>query len=328
MSQNDQYGSPYQGGGYQPEQPYQQPSDPGYGQGYQPGYQTGGGYQDAGYQQTSPYTQSPYGQQSATPSYGQSQSPYGAPVATPWQAQPSTSKKYGIGLLIGLVIATAVICSGVGFFGGRASVDTSSTKTTTTTTGGGGGTTTGGGDNGKAKPVPATSVTPGDGKTLKTYLIKPPAGAHVLKVDDSTDGVQSMDQFLKAYFDNDSNERDLLTQRDYKVCAAADWTTTNDVEVQTQLIQFGAPAGAEDYVTGQKGAFLDDSDVKSHYTIPGVTNGYGFEKPDLDSAGDRRATLMAQDGNIAVVMFIYTPSAFDRTTEMGYMQAQVSALGG
>jgi hypothetical protein len=321
MSQNDQYGSPYQSG-YQQQDPYAQ-SDPNYAQGYASGYQTGG-YQDSAYPQTSSYSQSPYGQQ--TPSYGAGQSPYGAPVATPWQNNQKTSKRYGIGVLIGLIIATAVVCSGVGFFGGRASVDTSSKKT-----GGGGGTTTttttGGGGNTAPKITPATKITPGDGQTLKTYLVKPPSGSHTLKVDDSDDGVQSMDQFLKAYFDNDTNERDLLTQRDYKVCAASDWVTKSHVEVQTQLIQFGAASGAEDYVTGQKGAFLDDDTVKSHYTIPGVTNGYGFEKPDLDSAGNRRATLMAQDGNIAVVLFIYTPTSFDRTTEMGYLQSQMTALG-
>ena len=63
------------------------------------------------------------------------------------------------------------------------------------------------------------------------------------------------------------------------------------------------------------------------FAISGVSGGKGFEKSDRDSYGNRSATLIASAGNVAVLMFVFTPHNFERSAEMSVMAKQVAALG-
>jgi hypothetical protein len=60
--------------------------------------------------------------------------------------------------------------------------------------------------------------------------------------------------------------------------------------------------------------------------IAGVSSGKGFEKSALDSYDNRSATLIASAGNIAVLMFVFTPHDFDRSAETSVMAEQIAAL--
>ena len=80
-------------------------------------------------------------------------------------------------------------------------------------------------------------------------------------------------------------------------------------------------------MSNQVDAYGRDDKVTGSFDIAGVSGGKGFEKSDRDSYGNRSATLIASAGNVAVLMFVFTPHDFDRATEMSVMAKQVAALG-
>jgi hypothetical protein len=294
-------GDPYQ----QPTYPPTVPAQPGYTQPAFPSTEPASGYPPPAYGAAS-------GQGSGTGAWTP------PPPPSPWSTPTPAKRGVGVGLLIGAIIATAAVCGTAGYFTGKATSGSSSSagKSSTET-----------GPRVTQSAAPAQpAIALGDGAGLKAHLVPPPAGAKTYPVDDSTNGVMTIDQFVKAAFDGDADERARLVQRGFEVAAENDWSKSS-VEYSTQLIQFSAPAGAEGYVTGQHSAFLDDTDVKANYTIPGVTLGYGFEKPAFDSLGNRRAILICQAKNIVIVLFVYTPGQFDRNAEAAVLSAQLTALG-
>ena len=80
-------------------------------------------------------------------------------------------------------------------------------------------------------------------------------------------------------------------------------------------------------MSNQVDAYGRDSHVTGSFDISGVSGGKGFEKSARDSYGNRSATLIASAGNVAVLIFVFTPHNFDRATEMSVMAKQVAALG-
>jgi hypothetical protein len=274
-------------------------------------------YQPAQYQPAQ-YQPAPY---QAAPQYQPSSYP-GAPEAyaagaAPWSSgQAPTRRGIGVGALIVWLAVTAVVCAGAGFFVGHAS-----RKTTTSSS------------PGRATTTPTTAVKstiaaipPGNGAVLRAHLIPMPAGAKALTTSGATDDVMTLDQFLKKFFDTDPLERGRLTARSFEIAVQGEWVTKADVEVHDQIVQFGNDDGAKSYVLGQHSAYEDDPEWPDNFTIPGVTLGYGFENPELDKAGNRRAVLLCQDGPFTVIVFFFTPAAFDRTSEIAVLKSQVAAL--
>jgi hypothetical protein len=139
----------------------------------------------------------------------------------------------------------------------------------------------------------------------------------------------NLDQLIKHNFDGDSNVKDVLTKRGFAVAAQRDWIDSHDVgNVQIQLIQFKDSSGADEQVTSQQEDFDAKSSVTGSFEISGVDGAKGFEESHLDSYGNRRATLIAEQGNIVVMIFIFTPHSFDRSSESSLMARQIKALRG
>ena len=304
------YAPPYQPTGSEPSYPPVQPTQP-----YSPvqpaqaetQYQPYGAPQPtAQFDPAQPSGQfPPYG---AVPTYGQ----------PAWQ-QPPAPKKSRTGLIITLVIVVvALICVG-GVVAVALSGKSDKDNATTTSTSGTGGT--------KTTPKPTVvAIAPGDGTTLESYIVKPPSGAKTYPVDNSSKGVQTLEQFVKNDFPDSSNELGILQTRGFKVVAETDWSGKDGIEVDTQLIQFGDSDGALSHINGQHGAYLDSADVTDSYSLPGLENSYGYEQSKIDSSGNRTVTLMSPIGSIVVLIEIYTPGQFDRAAELAFMTKQLAAL--
>lgn len=272
---------------------------------------------------TTPYEAAPYQPaQYQAPQFPPPATPGGYPAGatpTPWSASaPPQRRGVGVGALIAFLVVTALVFSGVGFAAGRAS--RSSTTTASSTTG-----------SATKAPTKTTQPTvavipPGDGAALRAHLITPPAGSKKLTTSGATDDVMSLDQFLKKYFDTDSTERGRLVSRKFEVAAQSEWVTKAGIEVHDQVVQFGSADGAQSYALGQESAYKTDGDWPQNFPIPGVTLGYGFEDPTLDADGNRLAVLMCQDGPFTVIEFFFTPTAFDRPSEIAVLQNQIAAL--
>jgi hypothetical protein len=307
----------------QPAQPYGQPAQP-YGQPVDPTTPYG---QPVPSQPTSAQPTTPYGQQAdqynAAPTYGQptyAQPTYGQPqygAATPWQTVPPKKSRTGLIITI-VVVVVLLICGGAVAIGIAASK--SSDKNNSSGNNGGGTTlpTTNGTDT--ATPTPTIAPIP-----LKAKLIAAPSGSERLNVDGSSNGIFSLNQFVKELFDGDANEKTLLTERGYETAAEKRWISKG-LEVHDQLIQFKDDSGASDYVGGQHEAFTSDPTFPTRYSLDGVDNGYGYVKAGTDSDGYHHSILMCQADNIVIVLFFYTKSALPRATELSLIQHQSAVL--
>jgi hypothetical protein len=227
---------------------------------------------------------------------------------------------------VGVVVAIAVLAALVGAGGGlaaglaiRSGHGTATTATATATTAAGAGAAT------IAPPPSPAAVPTGNGTALLAKILPVPAGAKSLTVSGSTNGVMDLDQFMQREFPNDPSERSLLQARGFLVVAQREWLGTDGVEVHIQLVQFASADGAEGDVLAQSNAYAMDSAVTGRFTLA-ATHGNGYEKSALDNAGNRRMILLAQDGPLAVYIFLYTPTAFDRPGATTLMQRQLTAL--
>jgi hypothetical protein len=224
---------------------------------------------------------------------------------------------------VAVVVTAAVLAALVGFGGGLVSGYALHSGKATPAVAAAGGTS--------ATPAPSTTLaTPaavpsGDGTALLAKVLPVPAGAKNVTVSGSTGGVMSLDQFLQREYPDNPLEKGRMQSRDFLVAAQREWVDSSGVEVHIQLIQFGAADGAESDVLGQANAYSHDSEVTGTFTLS-APHGTGYEKSKFDPAGNRRMILLAQDGPIAVFVYLYTPTSLDRPSAIALMQRQLAAL--
>jgi hypothetical protein len=291
----------------QPSTPYQQSP-------YQQSPYAQPGYRAAGY--PAPAYGQPYGQ-SSDPRYGGQAQGYpptgwGAPgPAAPAYGWPTTPPRRRTGRIVGIIAAVVVVVLG-GLVAIGASLDGPDKAKATKT----------------ASKTPATPrIAIGDGSALLGAIVTPSSAGHAHTISGTSHGVMTLDQLISLSFDNDAAEKGRLTDRGFAAAAQREWINSNNVQIDIQLIQFEDASGANEHVSNQVDAYDGDDKVTHSFAISGVSGGKGFEKSDRDSYGNRSTTLIAPAGNVAVLMFLFTPHDFDRATEMSVMAKQVAALG-
>jgi hypothetical protein len=281
------------------------------------------GYGPAGYPSHA-YGQPRYGQPAHGQPYGQSSDPgYGGqPQGYPptgWGASDQAAPAYGwpatppqrrTGRIVGIIAAVVVVV-----LGGLAAI----------------GATLRSPDNGNATNTASnTPVGPriaiGDGTALLGAIVTPSSAGHAQTIPGTSHGVMTLDQLISLSFANDAAEKGRLTDRGFAAAAQREWINSNNVQIDIQLIQFKDSSGANEHVSNQVDAYDGDDKVTGSFAISGVPGGKGFEKSERDSYGNRSATLIAPAGNVAVLMFLFTPHDFDRATEISVMAKQVAAL--
>ncbi len=312
--QQPQYQQPqYQQSQYQQSQ-YQQPS-------YGPAGYSAPAYGEAGYEQPG---QSTYGQPygpSDDPGYGGQPQGYlptgwGAPgQAPPANGWPTTPPRRRTGRIVGIIAAVVVVVlGGLVAIAARMGNPDKATATTTAT-------------NTASKTPSKPRIAIGDGTALLGAIVTPPSAGHPQTIHGTSHGVMTLNQLISLSFDNDAAEKTRLSDRGFAAAAQREWINSNNVQVDVQLIQFKAASGANEHVSNQLDAYGRDKDVTGTFDIAGVSGGKGFEKSGRDSYGNRSATLIAPAGNVAVLIFLFTPHDFDRATEMSVMAKQVATLG-
>jgi hypothetical protein len=312
---------------YPPTVPYQTPSyqTPSYQTpssqtpSYQPASYPPAGYTPGG---TTPDASGGYAPGGFTaPAYGQPA--YGLPVPPP--------RKSRTGLIVISIVAVVVLVCG-GLIVGGVIIGDKSGKTTNTA---GVSTTPTAGTAGSqaSTPSPTPSPTPtvvkirnGDSATLKAHLVAYPSGSHRLSVDGSSNGVYSLNQLVKEYFDNDPDSKQALQDDEFKIAVEKDWTKSS-TETGVQLLQFGDTDGSRDFLEDQDSATQADSTNTSHYSLPGIPQGHGYEFKYDEKYHYRQAELIGQAGPIAIVIFFfYTEGKFNRPAELAVMKAQLAAM--
>jgi hypothetical protein len=242
------------------------------------------------------------------------------PVQWPVPVPPPPKRGIGLGVFIAVIIVVALVSCGVGVVGGlliRPARTTGAAPTPSQSS---------------IAALPSQSplgatIGPGDGAALLAKILPVPPGAKEYDVSGSTNGVMTLDQLIHEGFGDDQTEAARLKTRGFTVAAQRNWTGADGVDVQIQLIGFAADTGAESHVLGQIGAFGRDSAVTGTFALP-VPHGNGYEKSALDSNGDRHMILLGQDGPVVIVIFLFTPGAFDRVAATDLMKRQYSALAG
>lgn len=137
-----------------------------------------------------------------------------------------------------------------------------------------------------------------------------------------------LDQFMKVLFSSSPSERPLLQSRGFEGAASHWMTTSSGQEDCLYLVAFASAAGAQSYVLGQTEAHEDDpthaSDTK--FSVPGLTDGVGFENAKLDSYGNADSWVLGSLGNVAVIVDSYTPANLARAEVLRLVGQQVARL--
>jgi hypothetical protein len=164
----------------------------------------------------------------------------------------------------------------------------------------------------------------GDGTALLAEMVPAPAGSTPV----TGGGVKDLATFVDEHFPTENvaatNE---LRSYGFAVAAERAYTRTDQVIVATQLVQFGTSNGAASYVRQQRAAFLADPAVTDPTPVTQVAGGASFEFGKIDATHpERHAVLIGDAGNVAVVMFIYSPGVLDRYANVTVFVVQVQAL--
>jgi hypothetical protein len=237
------------------------------------------------------------------------------PVQWPMPAVPPPQRRVGLGVFIAVTVVVALVSCGVGVVGGlvirpaRATVATPAAASQSPT----------------SSPSSSPSSAPDDGAALWAKILPLPAGATDIGVSGSTNGVMTLDQFIQKAFHGDPTELARMKAREFNVAAQRNWVGSDGIEVHIQLVAFAAATGAESFLFGQINAYSKDSEVTGTFSLP-VSQGTGFEKSALDSAGNRGMILLTQAGPVAVLIFLFTPAALDRASGIDLMKRQYVAI--
>lgn len=271
----------------------------------------GSANEQSGYQQ-------PTSQQPATPQLAYVREAYLPPLypEAPYQPLPAP-RQYPMRVVVVVAIITALVCGIGGVTAGAvfAVIGKSSTEA----------------DRSVGNPVlpkvdgtDSGPVITGDGQALLARILLPP-GATVKPVTGTTGGVMNLDQYLTKFFSTSTTERGLLEARGFQVAAIRAYQL-NGLEVITHLVQFDETDGAESFILGQIAARARDVRTTSTFDVPNEANAMGFDLAALNSVGNRSCYVLAQVGNVAVMVEIVTPGKLDRVANLKAMTDQIAAL--
>ncbi len=184
----------------------------------------------------------------------------------------------------------------------------------------------GSGASGSATPAPtATTTVTVDGTGLRALVVHPPAGTHEVSFNVGDNGVFTLDQFVKDYFDNATDMDSELMSFEFRWMAERGWIGPDGIEIDDQLIEFDSAYHAQQFAAQQKAAYNQDPRYTSTFQVTGGT-GTGYEGSELDVAGFYRASVVGSKDNIAVVLLVFAPGDFNETEESQVLNAQMAAL--
>jgi len=166
----------------------------------------------------------------------------------------------------------------------------------------------------------------GDGTALVAHVLAPPSDAFEITDDvGGANGVFTLDQFTKTYFSDPASAASDLSALRFRAMAERSWVGPDGIRYDDQLIEFSNAQNADLYLGEQLGYYRSDGRLGPGFTVAGG-RGTGYETVDLDRFGTRRAYLLAESGNLVVLVLAFAPGPLNRAEEAGVLTDQLRIL--
>jgi hypothetical protein len=169
-----------------------------------------------------------------------------------------------------------------------------------------------------------TSVRIGDGDALRPYLLKRPAAATAVKIDESSFGVQTPSEYVDDHYDDFAFELARMKARGLVTAALEAWRLPGSDEVFIQLLQFRSADGAQSYVLANGSGYADDASTTQ--TVRGVADAHAYAWDTADENGRQRVVILGRLGNVAVLVDTYTTGVAVPSNDVALFQRQYAAL--
>jgi hypothetical protein len=174
---------------------------------------------------------------------------------------------------------------------------------------------------GQAAPGPAATSAQATG--LLARLLPKPLGARLVDV---RQGAMSLDAYVNDLYSGDSFEKQRIADRCFQGAASRDWISGSG-QVAIWLVQFANASDARSYTLSTQQSDLSDIKKRNKYSIAGVTDSMAIEQPQLDKYGNTLTRLIADHGNVAIIMHFYVPGQVDRAAATALLRRQFAKLG-
>jgi hypothetical protein len=174
-------------------------------------------------------------------------------------------------------------------------------------------------------PLPGQEPTLPAGQLKKELLTPPTGSAPYSRGTAAPGGILNLDQYVDAQFVTEDrvSEKESLGQEGFRNAVETNWHAPDGTQADLFVIQFGDPAGAEDYVSSvAEGTSSHREPAEPLATLPGVGGGESWTAGAVDSVGDIEQVAWLAVGNLAVDLHYYTPAAPDPTGLARLAQAQ------
>lgn len=189
---------------------------------------------------------------------------------------------------------------------------------------------------GTTSPTPVAATSPTTGATsptakLANALIPLPSGAKATTASGiGADGSLTLDQFLKSLYPTSTTERGLLQAHGFASAATRSMVTANGQEISIYLVEFGTLGDAHFYSLTHAAPLETDPKYASYtqFSVPGMTDSWGFENAALDSSGNTDSYIYGEVGNVAIIVDCFTPGKLDRTGLLTLVNQQAARLSG
>ena len=154
-----------------------------------------------------------------------------------------------------------------------------------------------------------------DQAQLSAALPQIPAGSTQWPANLGPYGPQTAAQYVAAMFGATEVSTYLPeeTRRGLEFGAVQRWSRPDGVLVSVFLGRFAADSGALSAFLAQRSGEQLISHGDPHFTVPGITDSYADETPQLDSSGNAMTNLHAVAGDVLIRVVITAPATPDRT---------------
>ncbi|HKD96013.1 MAG TPA: hypothetical protein VKB69_00295 [Micromonosporaceae bacterium] len=167
----------------------------------------------------------------------------------------------------------------------------------------------------------------GDGTALFNYVLAPPLDAFEMTDDiGGTNGVFTLDEFTRMFYGDDwLGIRDDLTALRFQAMAERSWVGVDGIEFDVDLVEFDTAQHAHTFLGTQVGLCDSDGTFGPSFSAAG-DRGVGFESVNPDRFGFREAQLLADQGNVVVIVLAFAPGPLNRAEETGVLTDQLVRL--
>ncbi|MDH6133946.1 hypothetical protein P3T37_003345 [Kitasatospora sp. MAA4] len=170
---------------------------------------------------------------------------------------------------------------------------------------------------GSAAPTPTSVPSPSSADIDKLVADLPPAPSDSKHFDDGQPlGALTLDQFVSSFFSPTAQASAHATEsaRGLQFAARRNWMSVSSAFVDTYLIRFSTPKGAESFYDARLAEDASKYDAGGSSSVPQIPNNKIFVKTGLDKYGNALARIFVQAGNTVITVYTASPATPDKDT--------------